>query len=132
MKIRLLSEKDISVWKKKAAWVAANHGMILTLTHPDYLMEGDHLRLYEELLAYLKEIPNAWHCLPREMARWYTQLPDRREGKLKSHPVNEETARTVGQHAPPHSALLSSARRAALQAAVDAAHKREHSASVRT
>jgi peptidoglycan/xylan/chitin deacetylase (PgdA/CDA1 family) len=93
----LLGEKDISVWKKKAAWVAANHGMILTLTHPDYLMERDHLRLYEELLAYLKEIPNVWHCLPREMAGWYTQLPERGErNQPKSYPVIDETARMVG------------------------------------
>ena len=59
--------------------VAANRGMILTLTHPDYLMEGDHLRRYEEWLAYLKEIPRAWHCLPREMAKWYRNLSGRQD-----------------------------------------------------
>jgi peptidoglycan/xylan/chitin deacetylase (PgdA/CDA1 family) len=80
----LLKKKDISIWKEKAAWVVANHGMILSLTHPDYLMEGDHLRRYEEWLGYLKEIPQAWHCLPREMANWYMNLarqhePDRSE-----------------------------------------------------
>ena len=89
----LLRERSISIWKKKARWVAANHGMILTLTHPDYLMERDHLRLYEELLAYLKEIPHAWHCLPREMARWYTDLRDRHEPtQPKSYPVGEGMA----------------------------------------
>ncbi len=72
----LLRKKDISIWKQKAKWVAANRGMILTLTHPDYLMEGDHLRRYEEWLAYLKEIPCAWHCLPREMASWYKNIPE--------------------------------------------------------
>jgi hypothetical protein len=50
--------------------------MILTLTHPDYLAERNHLSLYEEFLAYLKEVPRAWHCLPREMAEWYRHLPD--------------------------------------------------------
>lgn len=69
-------EKDIRIWKRKARWVAENRGMILTLTHPDYLAEKNHLRLYEEFLAYLKEIPKAWHCLPKEMADWYRRLPD--------------------------------------------------------
>jgi peptidoglycan/xylan/chitin deacetylase (PgdA/CDA1 family) len=78
----LLKKKDISIWKEKAAWVAANHGMILSLTHPDYLMEGDHLRRYEEWLGYLKEIPQAWHCLPREMANWYMNLAGRYEPGL--------------------------------------------------
>lgn len=71
----VLKARDISIWKEKAKWVAANHGMILTLTHPDYLREKDHLRHYEEFLGYLKEIPQAWHCLPREMAEWYKSLP---------------------------------------------------------
>jgi hypothetical protein len=78
----LLRKKDISIWKEKAKWVAANHGMILTLTHPDYLMEGEHLRRYEEWLAYLKEIPHAWHCLPREMANWYKNLSERQDPDL--------------------------------------------------
>jgi len=70
----LLGRKDIDIWKEKAKWVGANHGMILALTHPDYLMEEDCMRRYEELLAYLKSIPRAWHCLPREMAYWYKNL----------------------------------------------------------
>ena len=38
---------DISIWKRKTAWIARNRGMVLTLTHPDYLREKDHLGLYE-------------------------------------------------------------------------------------
>ena len=30
--------------------------MILVLTHPDYLMEKDHIKYYEELLDYLDEV----------------------------------------------------------------------------
>jgi peptidoglycan/xylan/chitin deacetylase (PgdA/CDA1 family) len=72
----LLKQKDISIWKRKATWLIENHGTILTLTHPDYLAERDHLKLYEEFLAYLREIKNAWHCLPRDMASWYRNLSD--------------------------------------------------------
>lgn len=70
----MLKKKDISIWKEKTKWLAANHGMILILTHPDYLEEKEHLKQYEEFLAYLKEISHAWHCLPREMAEWYKNL----------------------------------------------------------
>lgn len=72
----MLGKKDISIWKDKIRWLAANRGMILTLTHPDYLRDRDHLKLYEELLGYLREIPRAWHCLPREMAGRYKNLAD--------------------------------------------------------
>jgi len=71
-----LQARDISIWKEKAKWLVKNHGMVLTLTHPDYLQERDHLKHYEELLAFLAELPDAWHCLPREMAAWYGKLSD--------------------------------------------------------
>jgi hypothetical protein len=69
----LRKEKDAQIWKRKADWLAKNYGMILTLTHPDYLMERDHMRLYEEFLAHLKELRQAWHCLARDMAAWQMQ-----------------------------------------------------------
>lgn len=72
----ILKQKNISIWKKKADWVVKNHGVILTLTHPDYLMEKDHLKLYEEFLAYLSEIKNAWHCLPKELAEYWKAKTD--------------------------------------------------------
>jgi peptidoglycan/xylan/chitin deacetylase (PgdA/CDA1 family) len=72
----VLGEKDISIWKRKTAWLVQNCGMILTLTHPDYLLEKDHLKHYDEYLGYLSGINNSWHCLPREMAEWYRSLPD--------------------------------------------------------
>lgn len=67
----VLKQKDISIWKNKADWVAKNRGVILALTHPDYLMEKNHLELYEALLKYLKTFENAWFCLPKEMAVWW-------------------------------------------------------------
>jgi peptidoglycan/xylan/chitin deacetylase (PgdA/CDA1 family) len=69
-----LKVRDISIWKKKTKWLAENQGMILTLTHPDYLMRERRLAFYEEYLSYLNEIPRAWRCLPREMAARYRAL----------------------------------------------------------
>lgn len=70
----VLKQKDISIWKNKAEWVAKNKGMILIITHPDYLKERNHLEIYEELLKFLKTFENAWHCLPREIAKWWREL----------------------------------------------------------
>jgi hypothetical protein len=67
----VLREKDIGFWKKKIDWILDHRGMVLALTHPDYLKNRNYLRLYEELLQYLSCKKNAWHCLPREMAVWW-------------------------------------------------------------
>lgn len=70
----VLRSPDMGIWRRKVEWLAANHGMILALTHPDYLIEPAHLARYEELLSVLREVRNAWHCLPREMAQRYRSL----------------------------------------------------------
>jgi len=69
----ILKVKDISIWKNKIDWLVKNHGMILTLTHPDYLREKDNIKYYEELLAYLSEIKNGWRCLPKELAFYWKE-----------------------------------------------------------
>lgn len=67
----VLQQKNISIWKNKADWVAKNRGVILLITHPDYLREKNHFNMYEELLKYFKTIDCAWYCLPRELASWW-------------------------------------------------------------
>jgi peptidoglycan/xylan/chitin deacetylase (PgdA/CDA1 family) len=66
----VLKVKNIDIWKKKIDWLVNNNGMILALTHPDYLIEKKYLKYYEELLIYMKEIGNSWQCLPKEMTSW--------------------------------------------------------------
>jgi peptidoglycan/xylan/chitin deacetylase (PgdA/CDA1 family) len=70
----VLKQKNISIWKNKADWVAKNKGVILLITHPDYLREKNHLEMYEELLKYLKSFKDAWFCLPKEMAEWWREF----------------------------------------------------------
>jgi peptidoglycan/xylan/chitin deacetylase (PgdA/CDA1 family) len=67
----VLKVADIEIWKKKIDWLFKNNGMILALTHPDYLIDKKHLKFYEDLLDYLKELENTWRCLPREMSHWW-------------------------------------------------------------
>jgi peptidoglycan/xylan/chitin deacetylase (PgdA/CDA1 family) len=71
----VLGESDASIWRRKSDWLIANHGMILSLTHPDYLMEPGRLECYEEFLAYLAQVPDSWHGLPSELARHVRALP---------------------------------------------------------
>ena len=70
----VLQQKDISIWKNKIDWLIKNNGMILIITHPDYLIEEQNFNLYRQLLEYLKNIPQAWHCLPDEMSDWWKNL----------------------------------------------------------
>jgi peptidoglycan/xylan/chitin deacetylase (PgdA/CDA1 family) len=69
----VLKQRDISIWKNKIDWIVKNNGVVLALTHPDYLKEKNHIKYYEELLQYLKIIRNAWYCMPRELAQWWQQ-----------------------------------------------------------
>jgi len=68
----VLKASDITIWKNKIDWLVKNCGMILTLTHPDYLINKRNFKFYEELLVYLKTIENTWNCLPKEMSHWWS------------------------------------------------------------
>jgi peptidoglycan/xylan/chitin deacetylase (PgdA/CDA1 family) len=67
----VLKQNDISIWKNKIEWIIKNNGMILLLTHPDYLIENKHFKIYEDLLIYLSSLNNFWGCLPKEMSEYW-------------------------------------------------------------
>ncbi len=75
-------EKTIDIWKEKLDWVAQHGGMVLLITHPDY-MEFNRCRkdtcrypagYYRELLEYIatRYQGQYWNALPKELARFYT------------------------------------------------------------
>jgi peptidoglycan/xylan/chitin deacetylase (PgdA/CDA1 family) len=70
----ILKERSASIWKKKADWLVKNHGVVLMLTHPDYLREKGQLKYYEEILQYVSSFKNVWHCLPRELTNHFKSL----------------------------------------------------------
>lgn len=70
----LLKEKTADLWIRKAAWLRERNGVILALTHPDYLRQGDRLKVYEELLAHLGAMNDSWHVLPKELAAHFSGL----------------------------------------------------------
>ncbi len=69
--INLLRRDPLPLWELKARWIAAAGGMILSLTHPDYIGSGPQLARFEELLKRLRDIPQSWRALPHEVATWW-------------------------------------------------------------
>jgi hypothetical protein len=79
----LMREKTIDIWKKKMDWIAEKGGMALINTHPDYMkfddgkcgLEEYPVKYYQEFLEYVKDQYEGqyWHCLPREMARFWRE-----------------------------------------------------------
>ncbi|MGE5411343.1 MAG: hypothetical protein ACM3MI_10325 [Clostridiales bacterium] len=67
----ILKSININYWKEKIKWLVNNNGIVLALTHPDYLKERKIIKHYEALLDYLHSVPNTWHCLPREIAEYW-------------------------------------------------------------
>jgi len=82
----LMEERDTDVWKRKLDWIAANGGMALLITHPDYMNFGDMrnsmeeypVGLYEDFLSYLKNAYEGkfWNALPKEVAVFCEGTPE--------------------------------------------------------
>jgi peptidoglycan/xylan/chitin deacetylase (PgdA/CDA1 family) len=77
----LFQEKNIEIWKRKLDWIAENRGMVLLITHPDYMTFGDGkceseeypVNYYMDFLHYVKSQYHGqyWNPLPKEMARFW-------------------------------------------------------------
>jgi hypothetical protein len=80
----LMGKKNIDIWKTKLDWLAANGGMVLLITHPDYMNLGQQpirfdeypVRYYRELLLYVKDkySDQYWNATPRDVARYIKQM----------------------------------------------------------
>lgn len=75
----IMKERNIDIWKRKLDWVAEHGGMVLLITHPDYMcFNGKKLQMeeysaehYKEFLDYVRKKYEGqyWHALPRNVAR---------------------------------------------------------------
>lgn len=78
-----LQEKNIEIWTRKVDWIAEHGGMVLLITHPDYMnVDGEPLKcveypaqFYVDFLTYVKTKYEGqyWHVLPRQMARFWAK-----------------------------------------------------------
>lgn len=78
----IMRDVDAAHWIRKADWVAANHGLVNLLVHPDYLTDTRREACYDVFLMHLAAMEGAWHALPREVAAWWKA----REGLADARP----------------------------------------------
>jgi len=74
----LLKEKNIDTWKKKLDWVVNHGGMVLLITHPDYMNFGKSkirfdeypVKYYIDLLDYIRTRykDQYWNAVPMAIA----------------------------------------------------------------
>jgi len=88
--LHILHRDPVQLWIIKSRWICSLGGMILALTHPDYIGKGRRLSEYEELLKHLATLEQAWRALPSQVASWWRQ-----RSALKLF-VENDSARIVG------------------------------------
>jgi len=76
MLFHLLGEHSIELWKRQVELILEKNGLVSFIVHPDYVMHGDFMSVYKNLLNYLQELRDArgvWVTLPSEVDRWWRQ-----------------------------------------------------------
>jgi peptidoglycan/xylan/chitin deacetylase (PgdA/CDA1 family) len=79
---RVLGETSPRVWIDKVAFIAERRGMALLNSHPDYLRSRRTWAVYEAFLDHAAQRRDAWHALPREVARWWRARSEAGPGQL--------------------------------------------------
>ncbi|MGH9498300.1 MAG: hypothetical protein ACRD3L_04090 [Terriglobales bacterium] len=72
----ILNERSIDLWKKQVSLILASNGMAHFIVHPDYIRLPDTRRVYESLLAWLREETDKkdlWTTLPGEVDLWWRE-----------------------------------------------------------
>ena len=72
--LHLLDERSIDLWKEQLEIILAKNGLASFIVHPDYVVEEQPRRIYQELLQYLREWrvqENIWTALPSEIDQWW-------------------------------------------------------------
>jgi hypothetical protein len=85
----LLQHGDTRLWKEKLEWIANKGGMVLFVSHPDYMnwrgekkkIDEYPFELYREFLDHVRTKYNGqyWNALPRDVARYWTSCMTSRQ-----------------------------------------------------
>jgi hypothetical protein len=101
----ILQDYSIDLWKKQVGLIAAHHGLVSILVHPDYVIEPRARNVYETLLGYLAEMrdrDHVWTPLPREVAEWWRQRSQmklaQKDGQWRVEGPGKERARIAYAH----------------------------------
>jgi peptidoglycan/xylan/chitin deacetylase (PgdA/CDA1 family) len=71
-----LGEADDATWRAKFDYLVKRSGLVLMLTHPDYMNSLERRSVYRSFLEHARERGDYWHALPREVARWWRNRED--------------------------------------------------------
>lgn len=77
----ILNDRSIELWKQQMEIIMEKHGLISFIVHPDYIIEPQHRRIYEALLACLccvQEENGVWIATPGDVSRWWRQRAEMR------------------------------------------------------
>ena len=80
--LHILKDYSIDLWKQQIGLIRGRHGLISSISHPDYLIDRRARGVYESLLDHLRQMVldgQAWAALPRDVDMWWRA---RREMKL--------------------------------------------------
>ena len=72
----VLGAYSIDTWRTQMGQIAAHHGLINVITHPDYLIEQRARQAYGELLQYIADLQAkqaVWLAQPRDVNTWWRQ-----------------------------------------------------------
>jgi peptidoglycan/xylan/chitin deacetylase (PgdA/CDA1 family) len=72
----ILGEYSTTLWKQQIDEILKNHGLIVFLVHPDYIIPDRARNIYKALLEELRGLRssrNIWFPLPGEVDRWWRE-----------------------------------------------------------
>src|SRR6266436_16367 len=70
----ILNDYTIDLWKKQIDLIRQRNGLVSFIAHPDYLINRRCRRVYESLLAHLRQTVDRermWNTVPGELDRWW-------------------------------------------------------------
>ena len=70
----ILNDYSTTLWKEQVRLISERHGLISTITHPDYVAGKPEREVYIELLRHFvdrRERHGLWITLPGEINRWW-------------------------------------------------------------
>jgi hypothetical protein len=70
----ILCDYSIKIWQKQVSEISEAHGVANFIVHPDYIIDSQARRSYENLLSYLAALrrdEKLWVAKPDEISQWW-------------------------------------------------------------